>query len=72
MTPLTDDSRRPAQFPIVTTLIIVLNVLGFMLELANGERLPMHGWRITTPCRSADGLFSRWRESALSDGWGEN
>ena len=37
MIPLSDESRRPAQFPIATTIIIVLNVLGFTLELANGD-----------------------------------
>jgi membrane associated rhomboid family serine protease len=35
--PLSDASRRPARFPFVTALIIVVNVLAFLLELASGE-----------------------------------
>jgi membrane associated rhomboid family serine protease len=37
MIPLSDDSRRPARFPIVTTAIIVVNALVFLLELTGGE-----------------------------------
>jgi membrane associated rhomboid family serine protease len=35
--PLTDASRRPAGFPVVTLTIIVINVIVFVLELANGD-----------------------------------
>jgi len=35
--PLTDASRRPPQFPLVTVSIIVLNVLVFFAELSGGE-----------------------------------
>jgi len=37
MIPLKDESRHPARFPIVTALIIALNVLAFILELIGGE-----------------------------------
>jgi membrane associated rhomboid family serine protease len=37
MIPLSDDSRRPAHFPIVTTAIIVVNALVFLLELTGGD-----------------------------------
>jgi membrane associated rhomboid family serine protease len=37
MIPLEDESRRPSRFPIVTALIIALNVLAFILELMNGD-----------------------------------
>jgi membrane associated rhomboid family serine protease len=37
MIPLSDASRRPASFPEVTTTIITLNIVGFMLELGNGD-----------------------------------
>src|ERR1700722_6252554 len=37
MIPLSDASRRPERFPIVTTAVIVVNVLVFLLELSNGE-----------------------------------
>ena len=35
--PLSDASRRPTRFPVVTLLIILLNVFVFVLELLGGE-----------------------------------
>ena len=35
--PLSDASRRPTHFPVVTALIIVINVLVFVAELTQGE-----------------------------------
>ncbi len=35
--PLADVSRRPTAFPIVTLSLIIVNVLVFVLELANGD-----------------------------------
>ena len=35
--PLTDVSRRPTRFPLVTAIIIAINALVFVLELAGGE-----------------------------------
>lgn len=35
--PLSDASRRPARVPIVTGLIIAVNVVVFVIELVNGE-----------------------------------
>jgi membrane associated rhomboid family serine protease len=35
--PLTDVSRRPSRLPVVTTFIILINVIGFALELFGGE-----------------------------------
>ncbi|MGB6193529.1 MAG: rhomboid family intramembrane serine protease, partial [Terracidiphilus sp.] len=37
MIPLGDASRRPVRTPVVTTLLIVVNVLVFLLELAGGD-----------------------------------
>ena len=37
MIPLSDESRRPARFPVATAAIIVLNLVGFLLELMNGD-----------------------------------
>ena len=37
MIPLGDESRRPSRFPVVTALIIALNGVAFLLELANGD-----------------------------------
>jgi len=36
MIPLSDASRRPVHFPVITTLIIIVNVVVFLLELAGG------------------------------------
>jgi len=35
--PLSDASRRPTNFPVVTAGIVVVNVLGFLLELLGGD-----------------------------------
>ena len=35
--PLSDASRRPARMPLVTALIILVNVVVFLLELTRGE-----------------------------------
>jgi membrane associated rhomboid family serine protease len=43
MIPLGDASRRPLNFPIVTTLIIVANVLVFICELMGGDDF-MNNW----------------------------
>src|SRR5215471_19386540 len=37
MIPLSDASRRPLNFPLVTTAIILLNVVFFVFELSGGE-----------------------------------
>ena len=39
--PLTDASRRPVHFPIMTVLIIITNAFVFFLELAGGEAFVM-------------------------------
>jgi|SRR6516162_2420327 membrane associated rhomboid family serine protease len=35
--PLSDASRRPTNFPIVTLSIVIINLVVFVLELANGD-----------------------------------
>ena len=40
--PLSDASRRPAQFPVVTTLIIAVNVFVFIRELLGGQQFVLH------------------------------
>lgn len=37
MIPLSDESRRPAGFPVITALIIAINGLAFILELNGGD-----------------------------------
>ena len=43
--PLSDASRRPTSFPVVTGLIIVVNVLVFLCELAGGDAFVMR-WAV--------------------------
>jgi membrane associated rhomboid family serine protease len=38
MIPLGDASRRPVQMPVVTTLLIAVNVVVFLLELGGGDK----------------------------------
>ena len=45
MIPFGDASRQPRRFPIVTTSIIVVNVLVFLLELSGGEAFVQH-WSV--------------------------
>ena len=44
--PLTDASRRPVHFPIVTVCVIVLNLLVFGLELKGGDAFVLQ-WAAT-------------------------
>ena len=41
MIPLRDESRRPEHFPVVTTIIIIVNVLVFVAELTGGDAFVM-------------------------------
>jgi len=41
MIPLSDATRRPASFPVVTTAIIVVNAFVFVLELMGGDAFVM-------------------------------
>ena len=45
MIPLSDATRRPVNFPIVTTSIILLNVVVFVLELGGGEEF-VNQWSV--------------------------
>jgi hypothetical protein len=39
MMPLSDASRRPRRFPVITTAIILTNAVFFLLELMGGGEL---------------------------------
>lgn len=45
MIPLSDATRRPVNFPIVTLSIILLNVVVFVLELSGGEEF-VNAWSV--------------------------
>src|SRR5215475_10195895 len=46
MIPLTDTSRRPTRYPAMTTAIILMNVLVFVLEIMGGESF-VRQWSVT-------------------------
>jgi len=46
MMPLWDESRRPVNFPIVTLLIIGVNIFVFVLELSGGDQFVL-SWSVT-------------------------
>jgi len=41
MIPLSDESRRPGHFPVVTAVIIAVNAVVFVIELAAGDAFVM-------------------------------
>lgn len=43
--PLSDASRRPTRFPVVTASLIVINVVVFLAELAGGDPFVMR-WSV--------------------------
>jgi len=45
MIPLRDESRRPEHFPVVTTIIVIVNALVFMAELTGGDAFVMR-WSV--------------------------
>ena len=60
--PLTDASRRPAAFPVVTLSIIVINVIVFVLELVYGDAkedqvLGQHALPMSYSKRELDGSY---------------
>jgi membrane associated rhomboid family serine protease len=59
--PLVDDSRRPAQFPIITAVIILLNLIGFIVELVQGDALVIR-WSVIP----ADIVAARHWETILT------
>jgi membrane associated rhomboid family serine protease len=46
MIPLSDASRRPRRFPVITTALITVNAFVFVLELAGGEPF-IKQWSLT-------------------------
>ncbi|HYK87944.1 MAG TPA: rhomboid family intramembrane serine protease [Acidobacteriota bacterium] len=43
--PLRDESRRPEHFPVVTTIIVIVNALVFVAELTGGDAFVMR-WSV--------------------------
>ena len=69
MIPLGDASRRPRRFAVVTTLIIVINVYVFFLELQHGNRF-IYTWS-AVPARIVHGnhLITLLTSMFMHAGW---
>ena len=52
--PLTDATRRPVSFPIITTALIVVNFIAWGIELANGDAFVLK-WAATPATIMAGG-----------------
>ena len=63
MVPLSDASRRPERIPIVTALIIVINVCVFVLELMRGDAFVMVPR--TSPQRQRNSIGPPMRQAPL-------
>jgi membrane associated rhomboid family serine protease len=69
MIPLGDASRRPVNFPIVTTLLIAINAYFFWLELSEGNAF-IREWALV-PARIANGrdLITIFTAMFMHAGW---
>jgi membrane associated rhomboid family serine protease len=67
--PLSDSSRRPTRFPVVTAAIIVLNALAFLLELAGGNDFVDHWAVIPAEISSGHHLLTIVTGLFLHAGW---
>jgi membrane associated rhomboid family serine protease len=67
--PLGDVSRRRVHFPIATTVIIVLNVLVFLLELQGGDNFVYQWAAVPAYIRSGNGLITLLTSMFLHGSW---
>ena len=67
--PLTDSSRRPQHFPIVTVLIITANAIVFLLELTHGESFVTKWSVIPAQVTSGHGLITILTAMFMHGGW---
>ena len=69
MIPLWDASRRPVNFPLVTTLLIALNALAFVFELSGGEAFVIQWSAIPAEITSGHRLDTLLTSMFLHAGW---
>src|SRR6201987_1654281 len=69
MIPLTDVSRRPLRYPAMTTAIILMNALVFLLELMGGEPV-VREWSVN-PANivAGKGLVTIFSAMFMHGGW---
>jgi membrane associated rhomboid family serine protease len=69
MIPLTDVSRRPLRYPAMTTAIIVMNALVFLLELMGGEPFVREWSVIPANIVAGKGLVTIFSAMFMHGGW---
>ena len=67
--PLTDASRRPAHFPVVTTGIILMNVFVFALELRGGDAFVLKWAAVASTITSGHGWITILTAMFLHGSW---
>ena len=70
MIPLTDVSRRPTSFPIVTLLIIAVNFAVFILELVNGDAFVQRWSLIPANISAGRDLLTIFTAMFMHASWG--
>ena len=69
MIPLSDVSRRPTRVPVVTALIIVVNVFVFLLELTRGDAFVMEWSAIPAQITSGHHLITILTAMFMHGSW---
>ena len=67
--PLSDASRRPMQMPVVTPLIIVVNVAVFVMELARGDAFVTQWSAVPAQITSGHGLITILTAMFMHGSW---
>ena len=67
--PLTDMSRRPVHFPIITTGIILTNFFGFALELRGGDAFVLKWAAVASTITSGHGWITILTAMFLHGSW---
>jgi membrane associated rhomboid family serine protease len=69
MIPLGDATRRPVHFPIVTVLIIALNVVAFIMELTGGDNFILRWSLVPADIRAGKHLETILTSMFMHGGW---
>ena len=69
MIPLGDVSRRPVHFPIVTLLLVIVNGLVFLLELAGGDEFVKQWALVPAEVASGRHLITMFTAMFLHGSW---
>jgi membrane associated rhomboid family serine protease len=67
--PLSDASRRPMQMPVITPLIIVVNVIVFLMELTRGDAFVTQWSAVPAQITSGHGLITILTAMFMHGSW---